>query len=164
MSKRKFTLCLPALLHSFHLGYPIYAQSGAVTTGAATVSGRITLNGEPARGVVVVTNCYSISVSCALLLSLLFSSSWFVSLTANAQQSGVITGRVVAEDGAGLSNVIVYLYPINADRRNAGRQLTTTTDEDGNFKFMGVSPRACSIYAQEARGYVNQFIPNSERN
>src|SRR5262249_43219104 len=63
-----------------------------------------------------------------------------------------------------LSNVIVYLYPINADRRNVGRQLTTTTDEDGNFKFMGVSPRAYSIYAQEARGYVNQFITNSEKN
>src|SRR5262249_50603793 len=156
MSKRKFTLCLPALLHSFHLGYPIFAQSGAAKIGAATVSGRITLNGEPARGVVVMTNRYSLSASCALLLFLLFSSWWFVSLTANAQQTGVITGRVVAEDGAGLSNVIVYLYPINADRRNVGRQLTTTTDEDGNFKFTGLFTRAYLINANEARGYVNQ--------
>ena len=51
MPRRKFTLYLPALLLSFHLGYPIFAQSGSAKTGAATVSGRVTLNGEPARRV-----------------------------------------------------------------------------------------------------------------
>src|SRR5262245_18781483 len=54
MSRHKITLWLPALLFSFHLGHPIFAQSGAAKTGAATISGRVTLNGEPARCVSVV--------------------------------------------------------------------------------------------------------------
>ena len=54
MSRHKITLWLPALLLSFHFGHPIFAQSGAAKTGAATVSGRVTLKGEPARGVSVV--------------------------------------------------------------------------------------------------------------
>src|SRR5215475_12928910 len=111
-----------------------------------------------------MTNRYSLSTSCAVLLFLLFSSWRFVSLTADAQQTGVIAGRVVAEDGGGLSKVMVDLHPANTDQRGGGRLFTTTTDEDGNFKFMGVSPRAYSIYAYEARGYVNPPATASERN
>jgi len=102
-----------------------------------------------------MTNRYSLSTSCAVLLFLLFSSWRFDSLTADAQQTGVIAGRVVAEDGGGMSNVMVDLYPANTNQRNAGRRFTTSTDEDGNFNFMGVSPRAYSIYVQEAKGYVS---------
>ena len=57
MPRHKITLWLPALLLSIHLGSPIFGQSaaaGASKTGTATVSGRVTLNGEPARGVSVV--------------------------------------------------------------------------------------------------------------
>src|SRR5262244_2839124 len=103
-----------------------------------------------------MTKRHALSASGALLLFLLFSSWRFDSMTADAQQTGVIAGRVVAEDGGGLSNVMVDLYPANTDQRNAGRLFTTTTGDDGNFKFMGVTPRAYSIYVYEARGYVNQ--------
>ena len=54
MSRHKITRCLPALLLLFHLGYPIFAPSGSAKTGSATVSGRVTLNGEPVRGVAVM--------------------------------------------------------------------------------------------------------------
>jgi len=99
-----------------------------------------------------------------LCLLLLLLSSWFVSLTANAQQTGVITGRVVTEDGGGLSNISVVAFQVNTGQRNLGGQLSTTTDDDGNFKFTGLSPRAYLIYAQEAKGYVNQSNSASERN
>jgi hypothetical protein len=95
---------------------------------------------------------------------LLLFSSWFVSLAANAQRTGVITGHVVAEDGGGLSNVNVDIYPANTGQRNAGGRLATTTDEDGNFKIAGLLSRAYFIHANEARGYANQFTPNPERN
>src|SRR5215475_12134368 len=99
-----------------------------------------------------------------LCLLLLLFSSWFVSPTANAQQTGEITGRVVAEDGGGLPNVSVEIYPLNTGQRNSGGRLSTTTDENGNFKFTGVSSRAYSIYVNEVRGYVNPFTSYSERN
>jgi len=54
MSKHKITICLPTLLLSLHLGYPILAQSGAPKPGTATVSGRVTAQSELARGVGVV--------------------------------------------------------------------------------------------------------------
>src|SRR5262245_24513125 len=54
MVRGKITLRLPTLLLSFHLCHTIFGQSGAAKPGAATVSGRVTLNGEPARGVSVV--------------------------------------------------------------------------------------------------------------
>jgi len=99
-----------------------------------------------------------------MCLFLLFFSSWLVSLTTNAQQTGEITGRVVAEDGGGLPNVSVEIYPLNTGQRNSGGRLSTTTDENGNFKFTGVSSRAYSIYVNEVRGYVNPFTSYSERN
>jgi hypothetical protein len=73
----------------------------------------------------------------------------------------VITGRVVAEDGGGLSKVNVSAHPAYAGRRNAGSPLSTTTDEEGNFKFTGLTPRAYSISAREAGGYVRPYIPGS---
>jgi hypothetical protein len=98
------------------------------------------------------------------LFTLLFSfiiASCFAALTANSQKTGAITGRLVAEDG-GLANVDVSLYPVDAVQRSARRWFSTATDEDGNFKFTGLSPRAYSIYVGEAGGYVRQFIPASE--
>ncbi|HKQ72373.1 MAG TPA: carboxypeptidase-like regulatory domain-containing protein [Blastocatellia bacterium] len=99
-----------------------------------------------------------------ILLLLLSFSSWSVSPAANAQRTGVITGRVIAEDGRGMPKVSVELYPVNTGQRNAGGQLSTTTDEEGNFKFTGLLARAYFIYANDSRDYVNQFAPNSERN
>lgn len=79
-------------------------------------------------------------------------------------QTGVITGRVVAEDGGGMSNVRVQIYPVNAGRLSVGGPISAATDEDGNFKFTDLRQRAYSVYVREARGYVQQFIPGSEGN
>jgi Carboxypeptidase regulatory-like domain len=97
------------------------------------------------------------SVSLPLCLFLFF---WAIPLIAKAQTGG-ITGRVIAEDGGGLSNVNVSAHPAYAGRRNAGSPLSTTTDEEGNFKFTELTPRAYSIYVRETKGYVRPYIPGS---
>src|SRR5262245_11497361 len=53
MSKHKILLCFPILFLSLRLSYPAPAQTGAAKPGTATISGRVTLNGEPAPNVVV---------------------------------------------------------------------------------------------------------------
>ncbi len=51
MSKLSFTLSILVLHLTFH---SIQAQPGETKTGTATISGRVTLKGEPARGVEVI--------------------------------------------------------------------------------------------------------------
>jgi protocatechuate 3,4-dioxygenase beta subunit len=51
MSKLSFAISILVLHFAFH---SIQAQPGETKTGTATVSGRITLKGEPARGVMVI--------------------------------------------------------------------------------------------------------------
>src|SRR5262249_47197239 len=51
MSKLRFALCILVLHFTFH---SIQAQPGETKTGTATISGRVTLKGEPARGVEVI--------------------------------------------------------------------------------------------------------------
>jgi hypothetical protein len=58
----------------------------------------------------------------------------------------------------------VDIYPANTGQRYTGRQFSATTDEDGNFKFTGLSSRAYFINVHEARGYIYQPIMASERN
>src|SRR5499426_917911 len=53
MSKYKILLCFPILFLSLRLSYPALAQTGAAKPGTATISGRVTLNGEPVANVVV---------------------------------------------------------------------------------------------------------------
>src|SRR5262245_28694604 len=81
-----------------------------------------------------------------------------------AQQTGSITGRVVVEGGAGLSNVTVRLYPANTGQRSGAGLITTATDEEGNFKFTSIPPAAYSISVLELKGYVYQPVPAAERN
>src|SRR5215813_9060479 len=97
-------------------------------------------------------------------LSFLLFSFCFVPLTPEAQ-TGIITGRVVTEDGSGLPGVTVTLTPVAADRRAiSGRsQNRTLTDEDGNFKFTGLAPLVYSVSASSAKGYVPSPVPVSER-
>src|SRR5215813_14515254 len=61
---------------------------------------------------------------CLVLFSL------FIPLIANAQ-TGMITGRIVNEEGAGMPGVAVYLFPVVSDRRLAKvfPQNQTATDE-----------------------------------
>src|SRR5262245_3145436 len=53
MSKHKILLFFPILFLSLRLSYPALAQTGAAKPGTATISGRVTLNGEPVANVVV---------------------------------------------------------------------------------------------------------------
>lgn len=98
------------------------------------------------------------------LCLLLFFTSCFVPLTSVAQ-TGVITGRVVSEDGSGLPGMTVTLLPVAADRRaNAGgSERQTGTDLDGNFKFTGLAPRVYSVSASAAKSYVPGPVPVGER-
>ncbi|HEY7180970.1 MAG TPA: carboxypeptidase-like regulatory domain-containing protein [Blastocatellia bacterium] len=99
-------------------------------------------------------------VLCASAVSLIFFS-----LNANAQ-TGVITGHVVNEEGAGMPGVTVYLVPVAADRRpsaQGGPQNRTATDEDGNFKFTELARRVYSVSTSPAKGYVQRPVPISER-
>src|SRR5262245_32240518 len=103
-----------------------------------------------------------------VILSLLVSSC-FLPLSSEAQ-TGVITGRVVTEDGTELPGVMVSLFPIATDRRKStsGSQ-GTATDGDGNFKFTGLAPRVYSVSVWSAngrmsvKGYVPRPIPVNER-
>src|SRR5215475_11250220 len=96
-------------------------------------------------------------------LSLLLFFLCFVPLPQETQ-TGVITGRVVTEDGSGLPGVTVTLTPVAADRRAiSGRpQNRSFTDEDGNFKFTGLAPVVYSVNASGVKGYVPNPIPVSE--
>jgi hypothetical protein len=96
---------------------------------------------------------------------LLYISFCFISLTTVAQ-TGVITGRVISEDGSGLPGMTLSLLPVTADRRvSAGiSQNRALTDLDGNFKFISVVPRVYSIRVSNEKGYVPGHIPSSERN
>src|SRR5215475_4761212 len=108
---------------------------------------------------VPLSSCLPVSLSlCLSVFSLL------IPLIANAQ-TGEITGRVVTEDGAGMSNVTVFLNPVATDRRptTGGSQNRTATDEDGNFKFTGLATRVYSVVAFTAKGYVQRLVPIGER-
>jgi hypothetical protein len=85
-------------------------------------------------------------------------------VAAGAQQTGSITGRVVAEDGGGMPNVTVSLSSAAYNRASAGRPTTATTDEDGNFAFTGLAPRVYYVGVMQAKGYVNRPVPAAERN
>jgi carboxypeptidase family protein len=96
-------------------------------------------------------------------LSVLLFYLCFVPLTQEAR-TGIITGRVVTEDGSGLPGVTVTLTPVAADRRAISRdsQNRTSADEDGNFKFTGLAPLVYSVSASSAKGYVPSPVPVSE--
>lgn len=71
-------------------------------------------------------------------------------------QKGEITGRVVAEDGAGVPNLAVFLSPLTANRGSqiGSRAETQMTDEEGNFKFTGLSPRSYNVTVGGSKAYV----------
>lgn len=77
-----------------------------------------------------------------------------VSLLAFAQtpNKGVISGRVVSEEGAGLYGITVNLTPVGANRTSATR--TTSTDEEGNFRFADLPTRVYKVVAMSGRAYV----------
>jgi hypothetical protein len=70
---------------------------------------------------------------------------------ASAQPKGAITGRVVTEDGAGMAGVTVMLSVVAVQ---SGPRRSTMTDEEGNFRFAGLSPRPYNIFVVASREYV----------
>src|SRR5262245_17108853 len=76
-------------------------------------------------------------------------------ITANAQTKGAITGRVVADDGSGMTGVTVMLFPTAAQ---GGQRRSTTTDEEGNFRFTDLPARPYGISVFSTREYVQPPI------
>lgn len=71
---------------------------------------------------------------------------------AQTPNKGVISGRVVSEDGAGLPGITVNLTPVGANHTGATR--TTSTDDEGNFRFADLPPRVYKVVALSGRAYV----------
>ncbi len=94
----------------------------------------------------------------------LFFNLCLVPLISEAQ-TGVITGRVVTEDGRGLPGVTVSLMPLATDRRERrfDSENRIGTDLDGNFKFTGLASRVYSISTSDTKGYVSRPVPVGER-
>ncbi len=80
---------------------------------------------------------------------------------AQSPNKGVISGRVVTEDGGNLPGLTVRLTPAGVTRFALTR--TTTTDDEGNFRFTDLPPRAYSIRAEGGRAYVSAPPSTAER-
>src|SRR5215468_4313368 len=100
----------------------------------------------------------SLRLSVSLSLRL-FLFSLFIPLIANAQ-TGAITGRVIADDGEGLPNMMVYLYAVGA---RSGNPRETATDENGKFRFGDLNQPEYTISVMDSAGYVRTPPPEAER-
>ena len=65
---------------------------------------------------------------------------------------GAINGRVVSDEGMGLAGITVRLTPTGATQ--AGQARTTSTDDEGNFRFNDLLARVYSVAASGGRAYV----------
>jgi carboxypeptidase family protein len=92
-----------------------------------------------------------------LLLFLTFNS-------AKAQQTGEISGRVITEDGTGMPNLYVTIFPINSTQGPSpiNRSNRVTTDDNGNFRVTGLAPRIYQVNVFQTKGYTVQPPPSSE--
>lgn len=100
---------------------------------------------------------FSVTVS---ILAILLTAS-----VASAQNKGVITGKVVTDDGSPVANSKVYINRVGSSgkaRDNSDRGISAETDDDGNFKAEGLSPRLYSIFVGQTKDYVQQPIPSYE--
>jgi hypothetical protein len=80
--------------------------------------------------------------------------------SAAARQGGSITGRVVADDGEGVANVMVSLYAVGA---RSGGPRTTATDENGKFRFSDLDQQEYEITVTDFGGYVRTPPSEAER-
>src|SRR5215470_2232997 len=76
-------------------------------------------------------------------------------ITASAQTKGAITGRVVADDGSGMAGVTVMLFSTAVQ---GAQRRSTTTDEDGNFRFADLQARPYIVSVISTREYVQSPI------
>jgi len=80
--------------------------------------------------------------------------------SAAARQGGAITGRVVADDGEGVANVMVSLFAVGSQ---SGGTRTTATDENGKFRFSDLDQNEYTIAVSYSRGYVQTPPSEAER-
>ncbi len=85
-----------------------------------------------------------------LLMFLLFVLC--LSSLAQTTSKGVITGRVVSDEGAGLAGMTVRLTATGASR--LGQIRSTSTDDEGNFRFDGLPSQVYSADVSGGRAYV----------
>jgi Carboxypeptidase regulatory-like domain len=90
------------------------------------------------------------------LLILLFvaPSNAVARQTEQTGQTGVITGRVVADDGSGVSRASVKIYPVRSGLGRSPDISEVTTDVDGNFRFTDLDPGVYQFKLEQTRGYV----------
>jgi len=100
----------------------------------------------------------------------LFGAAWAMllliagSIIANAQNGGVITGRVVNDDGSGVPNLTIYVNQAPTGQRGAARGSTmAVTNEDGNFRVTGPSPSLYTVNIFQTKEYAMQPSPTSDR-
>ncbi|MBO0862684.1 MAG: carboxypeptidase regulatory-like domain-containing protein [Chloracidobacterium sp.] len=94
-------------------------------------------------------------VQVASIMAYLLIALPFTTITANAQTKGAITGRVVADDGSGMADVTVMLRPVAAPAGPLGSySRSTTTDEEGNFRFADLPARPYDLLVFSSREYT----------
>jgi len=104
-----------------------------------------------------------LSATCRIVCAYISLAGW--SVLAVAQQTGAISGRVLGEDGAGLPNATVMLTEVSINRGGTitGRRASTTTDDEGKFRFTDLAPRVYTVAALATKGLVFKPVPASER-
>ncbi len=86
------------------------------------------------------------------LFSILLLATLSLSTLAQTQTKGTITGRVVNDEGTGISGITVRMLPTGATQ--FGQARTTSTDDEGNFRFNDLPARAYSAEVSGGRAYV----------
>jgi hypothetical protein len=86
-------------------------------------------------------------------------------IIASAQQEGVITGRIVNDEGSGMPNLPVNIFQAPTGQRGASARSGTVviTDEEGNFRLTGLSPSLYSINVYQTKEYAMQLAPGADR-
>jgi Carboxypeptidase regulatory-like domain len=78
-----------------------------------------------------------------------------ISTDAQTGQTGVITGRVIADDGSGVSRASVGIRSVRSGPGSAAVNVpAVTTDEDGNFRFTDLAPQVYEITVSRTKEYA----------
>ncbi len=88
-----------------------------------------------------------------------------LSLSTSAQTRGTISGRVLNEEGAGLSGITLAIeaYSGGLPPSPGGSLKSVVSDAEGNFQFTNLSPLVYRISVQAARGHVLQTAADPNR-
>jgi carboxypeptidase family protein len=106
-------------------------------------------------------SCKPRSPGIVLTIFLLFATG----MIANAQQGGMISGRVVNDEGEGLANVNIRFTRILTGRRvdRDGGNTKTITENDGNFRATGLAPGLYSVDVSNTKEYAMKPLTSAER-